>query len=327
MKVVVFVLLLVGCMQKKESKPSVKVDMEEVKDTFEALPPFLVDPSDPIVTSKQILGKKLYFETALSQANNISCNSCHMLDKYGVDNEPTSPGHKGQRGDRNSPTVYNAGLHLAQFWDGRAEDLKAQAKGPITNPIEMAIVDEKAAVKRVKEIKSYIDLFKASYPKQKDPVTYDNIADAIATFEMNLLTPSRFDDFLNGDSAALGHAEKNGLNTFMEVGCTSCHNGVAIGGGMYQKLGLEVAYPTKDLGRYNVTKDEEDKYFFKVPSLRNVEKTAPYFHDGSIETLEQAVTLMGKHQLGLDLKKQQINDITTFLKSLTGRLPNDVANL
>lgn len=318
-------LVLIGCAKSNidRSNPNyAQVDYEDVKVTFEPLPEKLLETSDKVTQAQVRLGKRLYFEKALSLADDLSCNSCHMLDKYGVDNEPTSPGHKGQRGDRNSPTVYNAGLHVAQFWDGRAKDLKEQAKGPILNPVEMAIPDEATAVKKIKALDGYTEMFKAAFPAAKDPISYDNMAEAIGQFEKNLLTPSRFDEYLRGRKDALSDDEKEGLRLFSEVGCTSCHNGVGIGGGLYQKLGLEVPYETEDKGRFNVTKDADDLFFFKVPSLRNITKTAPYFHDGSIKTLEEVVTLMGKHQLGVDLKVGEVEAIVAFLDSLTGTLPD-----
>ncbi len=298
-----------------------KVDYESVTASFEPLPEKLIDLSSPVMASRAALGKRLYFEKQLSLAGDISCNSCHLLDRYGVDNEPTSPGHNGQRGERNSPSVYNSGLNFVQFWDGRAKTLKEQAKGPILNPVEMAIPDEAMAVSRIKSIDGYAEMFKASFPKSKDAITYDNMAEAIEVFEKNLLTPSRFDDYLKGNRAALTDDEKEGLRLFMDVGCVSCHEGVNIGGSTYQMIGAVVPYETEDQGLFAITKDEDDKFMFKVPSLRNIEKTGPYFHDGSVQTLEMAVTLMGRHQLGVDLKEGEVEAIISFLKSLTGDLP------
>lgn len=302
-------------------KEAVQVDMEEVKDNFKPLPKSIINTSRPYLAKRIELGKKLYFEKRLSLANDISCNSCHGLDQYGVDGESTSPGHKGQRGDRNSPTVYNAAIHISQFWDGRAKNVEAQAIGPILNPIEMAMPSEKAVLKRLRGDKNYVAMFKASFPKHKWPLSYKNIGNAIGAFERTLLTPSRFDQFLKGEESALTNWEKKGLNTFMEVGCTSCHNGAGIGGGMYEKLGVVEEYETKDMGRYNVTKNPDDKKVFKVPSLRNIAETGPYFHDGSIQDLDDVVKVMGKHQLGMNLTKGQVKDIVVFLKSLTGELP------
>lgn len=274
------------------------------------------------------LGKALYYETALSANNQMSCNSCHMLDKYGVDNEVTSPGHTGERGERNSPSVYNAYFHIAQFWDGRAATLQEQAKGPVLNPIEMGLKDSIEAVNKIKAIEDYAAQFEKAFPGKTAPITYDNITEAIAEFEKTLRTPSRFDDYLNGDTNALSLKEKQGMEAFINNGCITCHTGPGLGGHMYQKFGLVNApyweytgSERHDEGRYTVTNKESDKQVFKVASLRNVEKTAPYFHDGSVEHLEDAVSIMAKTQLGRDLPNEDVQAITTFLKSLTGKLP------
>lgn len=295
----------------------------EALENFKPLRDSAIDLSEGTNQLKVDLGKRLYFEKQLSLAGDISCNSCHMLDKFGVDNEPTSPGHKGQRGDRNSPTVYNAALHIAQFWDGRAADVEAQAIGPILNPIEMAIPDEKTALDRLKALDGYVASFKKAF---KDGMTYKNIGNAIGAFERTLLTPSPFDRWLKGDDNALTAKQKAGLRNFMDVGCIACHNGEVIGGNSYQMIGAIVPYETEDLGRYNVTKDEDDKKFFKVPSLRNVAKTGPYFHDGKVKTLKEAITLMAKHQLDEKLSNEQLENIEAFLESLTGTLPKITAN-
>lgn len=289
---------------------------------FKPLPEVMESASNPISEEKITLGRTLYYENRLSKGQELSCNSCHKLDQYGVDNQPTSTGHKGQLGNRNSPTVYNAGLHLAQFWDGRAADLEAQAKGPVLNPVEMAMADEKTVVATLKSMPEYEKMFAAAFPGDKDAITYDHMAQAIGAFERKLVTPSRWDKFLNGDQAALTDEEKAGFNKFVATGCLACHNGVAVGGGSYQKLGAVVPWPKEtDTGRAAVTKSDADKMFFKVPSLRNIEKTNPYFHDGSVATLEEAIKLMGKHQLGKDLSDEDIKSIATWLKSLTGELP------
>jgi cytochrome c peroxidase len=267
------------------------------------------------------LGKKLYFETKLSVNDKMSCNTCHNLDTYGVDNEPTSPGHEGKRGGRNSPSVYNSALHIAQFWDGRAADVEAQAIGPILNPIEMGMPSEAAVVEKIGKVEDYQKSFKQAFPKADPALTYKNIGVAIGAYERTLLTPSRFDDFLNGKYKALTEIEKKGLKRFVEIGCTSCHNGAAVGGSMYMKLGAVNEYKTEDLGRFEVTKDDADKYVFKVPSLRNVEKTAPYFHDGSIKTLDEAIKLMAWHQLGEKISEQDIAEIKAFLVSMTAAKP------
>lgn len=294
---------------------------------FEALP-----ESSDRSTAKALLGQKLYFEKALSINNQMSCNTCHQLDNFGVDNEPTSPGHAGVRGDRNSPTVYNAGFHIAQFWDGRAADLTEQAKGPILNPIEMGIPDEQTAVSRIKAIQGYTEWFNSAFPGQAEPINYHNIASAIGAFEKSLITPSRFDEYLRGRLTALTPKERRGLNTFLESGCASCHAGVALGGDQYQKFGLVQGPYNKytqsthdDVGRFTLTNDEADMHVFKVPSLRNIEKTAPYFHDGSVASLADAVSIMAKTQLGTQLSNEEVDDIVAFLQSLTGELPSLVA--
>jgi cytochrome c peroxidase len=269
-----------------------------------------------------VLGRMLYFEPRLSKSQQISCNSCHKLDAYGVDSQPTSDGHKGQKGDRNSPTVYNAAGHFVQFWDGRAADVEEQAKGPVMNPVEMAMPSEKVVVAVLKSMPEYVAAFKKAFPEDKDPVNLNNAAVAIGAFERKLLTPSRWDKFLKGDQAALTEQEKIGFNTFMEVGCQACHAGVYLGGNSFQKIGALKPYPdTADPGRFKVTKSEADRMMFKVPSLRNIERTSPYFHNGKVSTLNQAVSEMGEYQLGKTLTAEQINSITAFLKTLTGEAP------
>jgi len=271
---------------------------------------------------KIALGKKLYFEKQLSVNGTISCNSCHVVDGKGggADGQPTSPGAHGKRGDRNSPTVLNAGLGLAQFWDGRAEDLKAQAKGPVLNPIEMAMPSEGAVVERLSKQPAYVKAFTKAFPGSANSLTYDNLAEAIASFERTLITRDRFDDFLKGDDRALTPKQLKGLELFLGTGCTTCHQGPLLGGTSYQKIGLVNAYEnTKDKGRENVTKDEDDRFKFKVPTLRNVALTGPYFHDGSQKTLDETVDRMAWLQLGKKLSNHEVEAITDFLKSLTDK--------
>jgi len=287
---------------------------------FAPLPEEAENPENPITDAKVVLGKTLYFDARLSKNHDISCNSCHPLDRWGADGEPTSPGHRGQRGGRNSPTVYNAAVHISQFWDGRAADVEAQALGPILNPIEMALASEAEALAVIDSIPGYAPLFAAAFPGEEDPINYPNVGKAIGAFERRLLTPTSFDAFLEGDASALSEAEVAGLQTFMDTGCTTCHQGMGVGGGMYQKLGLVRPYPTEDLGRAAVTGNESDRFFFKVPSLRNIEKTGPYFHDGHIASLDEAIETMAAIQLGRDLEAEQVAEIRTFLASLTGEL-------
>jgi cytochrome c peroxidase len=297
---------------------------------FAPLPEVMESPKRKLTPEKISLGHKLYFDTRLSRGQEISCATCHDLNAYGVDTRPEavekgrSFGHRKQFGERNSPSTYNAALHVAQFWDGRAADVEEQAKGPILNPVEMTMGDESSVVAMLKSIPGYEPLFKAAFPELDPAITYDSMAQAIGAYERTLVTPSRFDKFLKGDTAALGPQELAGLNAFLDAGCIACHQGAGVGGGMYQKLGLIKPYPTKDIGRAAVTKNDADKFFFKVPSLRNVAKTAPYFHDGAVKTLPEAVKLMSEYQTATGpLADDKVKQIVTFLESLTGELPTD----
>lgn len=328
--------LLSGCMSAQpppdikrpeaptpEQGPDVAGLQAKAAGLFKALPAQIDSESNPITPEKVTLGRMLYFETRLSKNQDISCNTCHDLGRYGVDGNPTSSGHKGQKGARNAPTVYNAALQIAQFWDGRAPDVETQALGPMTNPVEMAMPDPDFVVQVLKSIPGYLPLFQAAFPDQTAPITAENVGRAIGAFERTLVTPSPLDAFVGGDTAALNADQLVGLQTFMDVGCTTCHLGQGVGGGMFQKLGLVQPYETSDLGRYQVTKNESDKYFFKVPSLRDVANTGPWFHDGSVTTLEDAISLMGEHQLGKTLTAEQVAQIKSFLGSLTGTLPTN----
>ena len=264
---------------------------------------------------KALLGKKLFFDTRLSHDNTISCASCHFLDEGGDDNIAVSIGIDGKKGVRNTPTVLNAVYNVNQFWDGRAKDLKEQIKGPIHTSFEMgSSFDE--IIEKLSKDSDYRKRFGSLY---RDLITGDNISDAIAEFEKTLITPNaRFDKFLRGDKKALNADELNGYRIFKEYGCISCHNGVNIGGNLMQKMGALEKYETSDFGRFNITKKEIDRYYFKVPSLRNVELTAPYSHDGSITTLKSAVEIVLKYQVGIHLKDKEVEDIVKFLKTLTG---------
>jgi cytochrome c peroxidase len=268
------------------------------------------------------LGRKLYFEKKLSVNESQSCNTCHDLEggKAGVDNQVTSGGAFGKRGERNSPTVLNAGFHVAQFWDGRAEDLKEQAKGPVLNPVEMAMPDEAEVIKRLNADSEYPGLFAEAFPGARPSITYENVAEAIAAFERTLKTDDRLDDFLSGDDGALNADEMGGLKLFLETGCTTCHYGATLGGLVYHKAGLIKPYENmEDLGRYTVTKNEDDKFKFKVPSLRNVALTGPYFHDGRIPRLDLAVVKMADMQLGRQLDEKETALLRAFLGSLTDK--------
>lgn len=270
------------------------------------------------------LGRKLYFEKGISLNKSQSCNDCHRLDnrQAGVDNLPTSKGARGDAGKRNSPTVLNAGFHIAQFWDGRAADLVEQAKGPLLNPIEMAMRSEEDVVTLLKERKDYRESFKAAFPVMAEPVTFDNLARAIAAFERTLITPSRFDRYLRGEQSALTADEKRGLKLFVETGCIECHSGLPVGGRMLEKFGTYHPYENQsDLGRYHITKQEKDRFVFKVPGLRNVTLTAPYFHDGQVALLPEAVRRMAWMQLDKILEQSEVNEIVRFLFALEGEQP------
>ncbi|MCP3098939.1 cytochrome-c peroxidase [Myxococcus sp. K15C18031901] len=296
---------------------------EQLTHFFRPLPPRKDAKPAPQDTEAQVaLGRMLFFEARLSKNHDVSCNSCHGLGTYGVDNKALSDGHRGQKGTRNSPTVYNAAGHIAQFWDGRADTLEAQASGPILNPVEMAMPDEKRVVATLSSMPDYVSRFRAAFPGDKRPVTLANAARAIASFERGLVTPSRFDRFLEGDAAALTAQEQRGLQLFTVTGCTTCHNGPAVGGLSFQKLGLLEDYPgLTDAGRFDATKNEDDRGKFRVPTLRNVRKTGPYLHDGSVQDLPTMVRLMAKHQLARTLTDAEVDDLVAFLDSLTGELP------
>ncbi len=273
-------------------------------------------------TKKAKLGKKLFLDVRLSGDETISCATCHSLQNYGVDGLKTSFGIRGQKGSINAPTVYNSEYNFVQFWDGRAKNLHEQAKGPIVNPIEMDSSFEKVVLKLSKD-NSYKKEFNEIY---SDGITIENIVNAIAEFEKTLITPnSKFDKFLRKE-ITLSKEEAEGFKLFKSKGCIACHNGINIGGNLFQKIGIfgkfkkDENVQTHDLGRFNVTKKEYDKFYFKVPSLRNIAKTAPYFHDGSIKTLNEAVKKMAYHQLGRFLKKDEIDKIVKFLHTLTGEI-------
>ena len=316
--------LLAACSSQPAPAPATSAPPTVEKErlaVFAALPTSVPSASGAANAELISLGRMLYFEPRLSRSQEISCNTCHDLATYGMDGQPTSDGHKGQKGDRNAPTVYNAAAHFTQFWDGRAPDVEAQAKGPVLNPVEMAMPGEARVVVVLKSMPEYVDRFKKAFPIDKQPVTYDNMAKAIGAFERNLMTPSRWDALLHGDQSALTPDEVVGLKTFLDTGCQACHSGALLGGTSYQKLGAAKAFPgLTDPGRFKVTKAEADKGSFKVPSLRNIEKTGPYFHDGKEASLDKAVRDMAEYQLGKKLTDAETQQIITFMKVLTGKI-------
>jgi cytochrome c peroxidase len=311
-----------------EAQPPAEDLMVKARQIFRAVPatpPQLAgNPSSP---AKVELGKALYFEPRLSASHAISCASCHNIGLGGADAEQTSIGHRWQRGGRNAPTTFNAVFNTAQFWDGRAKDLEQQAGGPMVNPLEMAS-PEPHVVEQLKGISGYRDMFAKAFPGEHDPITLANAEKAIAVFEATLITPNApFDRYLSGRADALTAMQKQGLTLFMQKGCSNCHNGVNLGGEQYAPFGV-VAKPGPDLlpptdkGRFQVTRSPGDEYVYKVPTLRNIALTAPYFHTGAVWDLRQAVGIMGTSQLGANLTADEIGKIAAFLESLNGQQPN-----
>lgn len=291
-------------------------------DAMQALRPLPELP--PLQPQRVALGGRLFADTRLSVDDSVACISCHRFDLGGADGLPVSIGIFGREGGINAPSVFNSSLNFVQFWDGRALTLQEQAAGPIHNPLEMG-ASWSLVIDRLNADESMRAAFRLAYA---DGLTAANIADAIASFEQSLLTPDApFDRYLRGDETALDELARTGYQRFRDFGCISCHQGVLLGGNMFQKFGVLGDYfadrplTEADLGRYNVTAREEDRHVFKVPGLRNVALTAPYFHDASAPTLEVAVAIMGRYQLGRDLAAEDVKAIVAFLESLTGRIP------
>lgn len=307
--------------------------MKEAQANFEPIPVNVLDgykalKGNPATPAKYELGKMLYFEPRLSKSQLISCNTCHNLSFGGGDYQETSIGHGWQKGPRNAPTVLNSVYNSTQFWDGRADDLKEQAKGPIQASVEMAATPE-YVVNVLNSIPQYVELFKKAYPREKNPVTFDNMAKAIEVFEATLLTPdSRFDKYLEGDAQALTKNELKGLTLYLEKGCNTCHSGINFTSEGYYPFGV-MEKPSTDIlagdkGRFALTEAKDDEFAFKAPTLRNIEYTAPYFHSGKVWSLEEAVALMSSSQLGIKLSPGESKSIVAFLKTLTGNQPQVV---
>lgn len=287
------------------------------------------NPQNPVTPVKIRLGKMLYHDPRLSKSGFLSCNTCHNIATFGMSNLPTDIGHKWASGDVNSPTVLNAAFNVAQFRNGRAKDLEAQAKGPILEPVEMGMPSEEAVVARIKSIPPYRKLFAEAFPNEKESLTYDNIARAIAAFERTLLTPSKFDKFLLGDGKALNDSEKGGLKVFIEKNCIECHHGIGIGGNDFHKMGEKKPYKTTNpaKGRFDVTKKPEDMMVFRVPILRNVAMTYPYFFDGQVWDLGAAIKTIADIQLDVQLTNDEVRAIAAFLRTLTGTIPREALGL
>lgn len=301
--------------------------MKAARRTFRPIPSVVPAVKDNPVTHEKIeLGKMLFFDPRISASGIISCNTCHNLGTGGVDAGPTSVGHGWQLGPRRAPTVYNAVFNVAQFWDGRAPDLKSQAKGPVQASAEMNATPEHV-INTLSSMSDYVIMFKMAFPDEASPVTFDNFARAIEAFEAILITPAApFDQYLEGNANALNDQQKAGLKLFVETGCSSCHNGINVGGqdffpfGAVERPGASLL-PSADKGRSAVTNVVSDEYVFRAAPLRNVALRPPYFHSGQVWSLKKAVGVMAEVQLGAKLSDQEQDDIVAFLNSLTGQLP------
>ena len=299
---------------------------EAALDIFKPLPSTVPAVKNNVITPAKIdLGKALFFDPRMSASGVFSCNSCHNVGTGGDDNLETSIGHGWQRGPRNSPTVFNSVFNEAQFWDGRAADLAEQAKGPVQAGVEMANTPEQV-VATLNSMPQYVDWFKGAFEGESDPVSFDNFAKAIEAFEATLITPAPFDAWLNGDDGALSDIQKAGLEQFVDLGCSTCHAGVNVGGqgyypfGLIEKPGADIL-PEGDKGRFAVTDTVDDEYVFRASPLRNVSLTAPYFHSGKVWDLKVAVQIMAESQLGEEISDEAATQIVAFLDSLTGTLP------
>ena len=301
--------------------------LTRAQQTFEPIPSRASGVSDNSLSEDRVeLGRMLFFDPRLSASGVISCHTCHNLSTGGDDNLPTSVGNLWKRAKRNAPTVFNAVYNKAQFWDGRAKDLKTQAKGPIRGGVSMANTPE-FLVATLKSMPEYRERFARSFPGEADSVSFDNAVSALEAFEATLITPGApFDRFLRGDETALSDQEKRGLALFMDRGCSTCHGGINLGGQEYYPFGLVKrpdagVLPPEDKGRHKITKTASDEYVFRAAPLRNVALTAPYFHSGQVWDLKEAVSIMGTAQFGTELTDPEADDITAFLRTLTGQPP------
>jgi len=304
--------------------------LQEAKQYFQPLPKTFPSETNALTQEKVKLGKMLFHEKRVSIDGTTSCVKCHPFSYYGADNLEKSRGNFGKLNPRNAPTVLNAAGQITQHWRGDRKDVEDQAKKALLGKGSFGAPSYEWVEKKLHGIEKYNVLFKKAFPNDAKPISVDNYAKAIGAWERTLSTPARFDDFLGGNVNALSKQEKKGLKKFIELGCVSCHSGALLGGTMNQKFGMVAPYwkYTKskkvDAGRFNVTKKEEDKYLFKVPQLRNVAMTSPYFHDGSVTSLREAVKIMAKVQLGVDLSQEETQSIYLFLQSLSGKLSQDI---
>jgi cytochrome c peroxidase len=305
--------------------------LKHAQELFRPLPKDMATPESPITKERAHLGRLLFFDPRLSVDANVSCATCHQPSLYGTDALPKSIGVRQRLQARNAPTVLNTALHFVNNWRGDRDSVEDQAVRALTAPGSSGQPDEQAVIDQLERIAGYVPLFAAAFPGDPHPMTVKNIGKAIGSYERTLVTPSPFDRYLAGNVNALSATARAGLEKFISTGCTACHNGAGVGGGMYQKFGVIEDYwaatgsQTVDHGRADVTRSPADLYLFKVPSLRNVAMTAPYFHDGSVATLPEAVNVMARVQLGVMLSNQDTRDIVAFLDSLTGDLPAEFA--
>jgi cytochrome c peroxidase len=329
--------IVAGTVAALASSSSVAADnvalLKQAQEIFRPLPKDVTAPATDAMKDQIALGRLLFFDPRITVDGNMSCATCHQPALYGTDGRPTSIGVKQRPHPRNAPTILNSGMNIIVHWRGDRESLEDQVIKALGSPITNGQPDIGAALDRLKRIPGYAPLFKAAFPGDAAPLNVENVASAISAYERTLATPAPFDAYLAGNVDALSPSARTGLETFIKTGCSACHSGVGIGGSMYQKFGMVEDYwaatgsRTVDKGRADVTNDPADLYVFRVPSLRNVAMTAPYFHDGSVATLPEAVSVMARVQLGLKPSEQEVDDIVSFLKSLTGELPPEFATV
>ncbi len=305
--------------------------VDRARKVFQPLPERVPSPENPLTPEKVALGRLLFFEPRVSVDGTVSCSRCHQPGLYSTDALPRPIGALHRANPRNAPVIFNAALQIAEHWRGDRESVEDQATQALVGPASFGNPSYEAAMARLAAIPGYRELFARAFPGPTDPVTPENWGKAIGAYERTLVTPSPFDRYLEGDEGALTAEAQAGLRAFMQLGCAGCHNGAGVGGGMFQKFGLvedywkETGSPTPDKGRFDVTHADADLYVFKVPILRNVARTPPYFHDGSVATLPEAVRIMAKVQLGQTLTDGQVRELVAFLDSLTGPLPESFA--
>ncbi|HZL16724.1 MAG TPA: cytochrome c peroxidase [Polyangia bacterium] len=288
-------------------------------DTYQ-VPQMVEEPMVPQDPNRVALGRLLFNDPRLSKNRDAACSTCHVLTNFGIDGRATSSGIEGVGGRRNTPSVLNAATHIAQDWDGRDITVEAQAVDALTDPVEMGMPDGQAVVEALARVPRYVEMFHQTFPADKTPISVQNVGDAIGAFERGLVTRSRWDKFMAGDRTALSPREKKGFSLFLQRGCIVCHAGPQVGGTSFQKVGVVFPWPDQqDWGRAEVTHLEPDRMVFKVPSLKNIVETAPYFHDGATPTIEKAIRMMALHQLGIEIVDDEVNAIADWMRSMTGQ--------